>query len=402
MGLYYNKKVKKYVYEHRSINNQHAEYNIILSGRGIGKSYSIAGGENDANDDMGYIKRALEKKACVLGYIRRLEKETKGSLVCEDFADKLPLIKKLSGGAYDNVVAWQGFLYFAKYDDELDKMVKASWSFGRIFCMATASQFKSKQYPDIEYIVYEEFVTDDYYLKDEPRKFVHLVSTIARDRENVKVYLIGNTVSRVCPYIEHWGLHNIAKQKVNSIECYDIENEDGSTTRIAVEVAPNKDEIEASLDNSKEVKQNSGKRSFFFGHDKASITGSAWQTKEHKKLTYPLTEYDEIYKVRVNYPQFSFYICYLVHNSEFTTPHFEEVLYIYPATTPRNLSTVPDRLIENSSNASLFITPCLLSRIPIEQKIYELLKLDKVAFSDNLAGEDFRQEERQENLLRIF
>ena len=103
---YVNKKVGM-KYSREDIDKTGAQYNIILSGRNAGKSYSIAAGTRPHELIDGYIPLALEKKSCVLGYVRRLEKETKGYMVEDDFSDKFDVIKKLSKGNYDEYTATQ-------------------------------------------------------------------------------------------------------------------------------------------------------------------------------------------------------------------------------------------------------------------------------------------------------
>lgn len=46
-----------------------------------------------------------------------------------------------------------------------------------------------------------------------------IISTIAR-RDYVRVFLIGNTISRLCPYFEEWQLTHIKSQKQGTIELY--------------------------------------------------------------------------------------------------------------------------------------------------------------------------------------
>ena len=60
---YVNKKVGM-KYSREDIDKTGAQYNIILSGRNAGKSYSIAAGTKPHELIDGYIPLALEKKSC--------------------------------------------------------------------------------------------------------------------------------------------------------------------------------------------------------------------------------------------------------------------------------------------------------------------------------------------------
>ena len=47
------------------------------------------------------------------------------------------------------------------------------------------------------------------YLHDEPNKLLNFYSTVDRKRGTTKLWLVGNTITRVCPYIQEWGLNDI-------------------------------------------------------------------------------------------------------------------------------------------------------------------------------------------------
>ena len=36
--------------------------------------------------------------------------------------------------------------------------------------------------------------------------FMNVLSTIIRDRENIKIFMLGNTVNKYCPYFDEMGL----------------------------------------------------------------------------------------------------------------------------------------------------------------------------------------------------
>ena len=379
---YVNKKVGM-KYSREDIDKTGAQYNIILSGRNAGKSYSIAAGTRPHELIDGYIPLALEKKSCVLGYVRRLEKETKGYMVEDDFSDKFDVIKKLSKGNYDRVKVFQGRIYFAKLQDD-GKVVRAPWHFGKIFSMATANQWKSKQFPDIEFIVYEEFITDDLYLRNEPQIFMNLVSTIARDR-NVHVYMLGNTVNRTCPYVTDWGLSEVTNQKIGSIDVYNKENDDGSVTKIAVEICENVGETEKK------------KSSMFFGKSREQITSSEWQTKSYPKLTFPFKEYELIYRVAIIYSELSFYACVLVDR------YGQMFAFFYPknGNDKKDLSTIKGRKICAKVGDSFLQTDSLLSNISAEKLLYNLYKSGKARYANDLCGTDIEQNEKINSLLYL-
>ena len=68
--------------------------------------------------------------------------------------------------------------------------------------LSTAQQLKSTNFPDVYYIIFDEFIIEEgqgHYLKNEVKSFLGLIETIARTRD-VKVFMLANAVSEVNPY----------------------------------------------------------------------------------------------------------------------------------------------------------------------------------------------------------
>lgn len=75
--------------------------------------------------------------------------------------------------------------------------------------LSTASILKSDAFPDVDTIIFDEFIIDNsgsyHYLKDEVRKFLDLYETVARGRD-VRVLFLSNAVSVTNPYFDYWHL----------------------------------------------------------------------------------------------------------------------------------------------------------------------------------------------------
>lgn len=348
-------------YTTKDICEQNATYNIILSGRGAGKSYAIAY-ENTKDNPLytGYLWRAWETKKCTVAYLRRFNDDVKASLVEDDFADKD--ITKITKGKYDHVKVFRGKMYFAKLKDDGTEE-KAPWHFGQVFALNIAGRYKSRQYPDITDIVFEESVACDNerYLPNETLTLANLVSTIFRDRSG-KVWLLGNTVSRHSPYYTDWGLRGVAKMKVGQIDLYEKINDDGSVIKIAVELSPNKNT----------------KNKMFFGKNIKSIKGSEWQTEEYCKLPNKLESYDMLYEVQIIGSVVNFNLKLLLQYDG------SPLLYIYPA------SRLYSDLYTLSNICSL--EPNIhkrLGSLAVHNLIRSAWKDGKVAYCDNITGQDF-------------
>ena len=102
--------------------------------------------------------------------------------------------------------------------------------------LSTAQQFKSSNFPNVKYIIFDEFILEDgqgHYLKNEVDIFLGLIESIARLRD-VKVILLGNSANIVNPYFLFFNLHLPYQNEI-------ITFKDGL---IALQYATSKDYIE--------------------------------------------------------------------------------------------------------------------------------------------------------------
>lgn len=75
--------------------------------------------------------------------------------------------------------------------------------------LSTSRQLKSKNFPNVNKIIYDEFIIDKgriTYLKNEVEVFLDLFETIARTRTNVRAVLMANSVTVVNPYFLFWNI----------------------------------------------------------------------------------------------------------------------------------------------------------------------------------------------------
>lgn len=64
---------------------------------------------------------------------------------------------------------------------------------------------KGDDFEGVTLILFDEVIEDNY-LEDEIKYFIHTISTIIRERPNVKVLMTANTINRDCPYFELFGI----------------------------------------------------------------------------------------------------------------------------------------------------------------------------------------------------
>lgn len=293
-----------------------------------------------------------------------MEEETKHGFIEEYFAD-MP-IEKLTNGEYTKVVEWRKNIYLSKIED--DKEVKGL-CVGKVFSVSKAESFKSRSYPDIEDIIFEEFITNGLYVRNEVNMLMVLVSTIFRKRKG-KVFLIGNTLSRQCPYFNEWQLTNVPKMEIGQIDIYKYNDED-TTTTIAVEYCGN-----ANIKNS----------GMFFGNLKKSIDSGAWEVKNYPHLPNDYTCYDLIYQIGLYSKGYAFIIDVI-----FNKKTYNKLLFIKPASENKERQfgyRLPNRVLTDEFSEDRNHTP-YLKDIKIERCVGRLWYDKKVCYAHNLCGADF-------------
>ena len=346
-------KKKKY-YNISNVLKTDAEYMILLGMRSNGKSYQVK---------LTVLKDAYENGNTFV-YLRRYREDIKQALV-ESYFDDIP-VESVTNGVYTNVIAWQGFLYFANVSE--NGKVEKGAKIGRYCALSEAVRYKSTTFVDCKWVIYEEFITDEIYLSDEPTKLQQFVSTVARGNK-ITVLLIGNTMSRVCPYFSEWSLKGTLKQKPGTIEVYNMHytkpNGIVETVRIAVEHC--------------EVVDTGA--SMFFGNASKQIVTGEWDVKDAPKLPRPFKEYEKLFEMQIKYNDFLFALNMLCDEKGKT------YIYIYPAKELKEKERIISADFMDNENVTTGFNP----RSRTESRVIELFKQGKVCFSDNLTGEEFYQ-----------
>ena len=168
-------------YDYDKISSYNATFNMIITNRGFGKTY-------------GAKKRAINKflkKGEQFIYVRRYKSELKK--VKDKFFEKVK--KEFEGHEFEI----KGFTAY------IDKKVA-----GYLIPLSTSLSEKSNEYPNVTTILFDEFLIDKSYIRyldNEVETLLDLVYTVQRERENVRVYLLGNNVTTVNPYFEYFNIN---------------------------------------------------------------------------------------------------------------------------------------------------------------------------------------------------
>lgn len=249
-------------YNPQKIDKKDATYNVIFGERSNGKTYAI-------------LRKALieyVKDGSQLGYVRRWKEDITGRRAGRLFAglNESGEVTKITKGEFSGVHYWAGKFYLCNYDDAGKAIYSDSDIIAFTFALSDGEHDKSTSFPNIKIIMFDEFLTAKLYLQDEFVLFMNTVSTIVRRREDVKIYMLGNTVNKFCPYFQEMGLTNIQKMKQGTIDVYHYGE---SQLKVAVEYC-------SSVESSKEAS-----KYFAFNNPKLEmITSGAWELSIYPHL----------------------------------------------------------------------------------------------------------------------
>lgn len=367
--------MKQKFYDITNLLKQKAQYNLLLGERSNGKSYQCKYMPLwEAYHGCDYLTfretgKMIPKKRSQLGYLRRWREEIKKNDIIAYFADAP--IEAITNGEYSGITVYQQDIFLTRIDEKTGLEVRGK-KIGRAFCLTGETHYKSLAFPEIGNVIFEEFITKSGYLPKEVDTLTSLISTIAR-RDEIRVLMVGNTLSRLCPYFDEWQLVNVKKQKQGTIDIYRCMttqyNEDGSpiVVNIAVEYCEN------SGSNSK----------MFFGNNSKMITSGVWESEVFPHLQGRLNDYECYYQILYKYSSFAFVITLLVDDGR------KPFLYIMPDTKTERKR--PKRIVSQDFTTDKYTTLYLTNLTKYDTLVLELLEQKKVVFSDNLTGTEFYQ-----------
>ena len=239
-----------------------AQYFVVFGERSNGKTYST----------LDYCLERYFTHHEKFAIIRRYREDMKGKRGAQIFENLTnnKIIEKYSKGRWNGIYYYSQRWYLIKRDGD-DKKIVDEEPFAYGFALTEVEHDKSSSYPEVKNIVFDEFITRNAYLPDEFVKFTNAISTIVRERNDVKIFMLGNTVNQYCPYFEEMGLTNVRKMEQGKIDLYTY-----GTTGLKVVV-------EYSTLPSKHKKSDVY---FAFNNPKLKmITGGAWEIAIYPRLT---------------------------------------------------------------------------------------------------------------------
>lgn len=345
-------------YSLNKINKKNATYNVIFGERSNGKTYAT-------------LKQALENyfnDGSQFAYIRRWSVDVQPKRMNNLFNAIIEdgYLEKLSGGKFTAIFYRTGRFYLCTYNDKGKPIYNEEDIIGYAFSLSENEHNKANSYPRVTNIIFDEFLTNKIYLPDEFMLFMNTVSTIVRQRTNVKIYMLGNTVNKFCPYFKEMGLTNILTMKQGSIDVYTY----GETKlKVAVEYA----------DSKKKFKKNN----FYFAFNNPKlkmITGGAWELNIYPHAPVKWRPKNIIFTYFIDFND-SLYQCEIINKDD------NVFTYIHEKTTPIK-NPDKDIIYTLDYNPKINYNSNILKPLnDYQNKITWFFTHDRVYYQDNNVGD---------------
>ena len=348
-------------YSLKNILKKGAQYNVVFGERSNGKTFAA-------------LKYGLEQ-FCLHGkqtaIIRRWNEDFTGKRgkVMFDAIVTNGIVTKLTGGEWTDIYYYGSRWYLCRYDPETGKRILHEKAIAYGFSLSGMEHDKSTAYPDITTIIFDEFLTRSMYIPDEFVLFMNTISTIIRNRSDVKIFMLGNTVNKYCPYFKEMGLKHIKEMQPGDIDLYRYGESD---LTVAVEYTqPNRAGKESDL-------------YFAFDNPKLTmITGGAWEIDIYPHLPIKYKPKDILFTYFIEFSGELLQAEIInVDDNIFTFIHRKTTELKEP---DKDLIYSPE--FDPRPNWHRKITQ---PHSAIEKKIVAQFKKDKIFYADNEVGEIVR------------
>lgn len=364
------KKDKIKYYSLNKILEYDADYNIIFGERSNGKTYSV-------------LELAI-KNYCETGkqlaIIRRFREDFIGKRGNELFTplEANNVIAKYSNGEWSHIYYYASRWFLCRYEENeagnINRIVDDK-PLAYAFALGSWEHDKGTGYPDVNIIMFDEFITRGAYLADEFVLFMNTLSTIIRLRDDVKIFMLANTVNKYCPYFKEMGLKHITQMKQGTIDLYTLQSDKAKDG-----------ELKIAVEYCDTYNRNAKPSNKYFAFDNAKlkmITKGAWEIDIYPHCPYKYKPKDVLFTYFIEFDG-SLLQCEIVsvNNVMFT--------FIHEKTTP--LKNEDEDIIYSTRFDARpnwrrkIIKPIL----DIEKRIARFYLEDKIFYQNNEVGEIVR------------
>lgn len=267
-------------YSLERINRYPVSYRIIIGERSNGKTYSV----------KEYVQRNFKMGMGKFVYLRRTAKQISRKEMKELFSDQNEIAFEL----FDDYIHYTTDLGFHYYNENGEAV-----TIGRAFCVEEGAVKKGIPWNEYTTIFFDEFLEYGNPIENEIAKFINVISTIVRKRDNVNIFLIANTVTKLSEYFKLFGI-DIKKLKQGQI--YFGKHSNGVT--YAIEYCSSSNIVDGKKQKNKYVgfDNNPTSNMILYGEweydivNTSSIDGIGWNSKR-RLLPFYCTANGEVYEI---------------------------------------------------------------------------------------------------------
>jgi len=346
-----------------------AKYYVIWGERSNGKTFAVC-------------EYAIDKYfACgeQLAILRRLDENFKGKYGTNQFDNFIHnelrgnIIEAKSNGKWNSVKYISRKWYFVKRDEKGNIVESDAEPFAHAFALAQEEKYKSLAFPKITTILLDEFISmSGGYLTDEFLFFTSILSTIIRNRDNVKIFLCANAIPSYNPYIIEMGLTRFKEMQPGKIDIYHY----------------GQSKLVVAVEHTGTALQTKGKKSdvyFAFGNERLKMITQGdfmFGLYPHAPFKWIPKEIKFIYFIVFDGEIFQ---CEIIHHGK------EWITFIHEKTTPikdEDESLIYSQEIDPRRNHSRRI---MHPTNEIQNAVARFFLREKVFYQDNRVGEQINQ-----------
>lgn len=361
-----NRKLRYYDISHLLKDYPESQYYMAFGERSNGKTYSA----------LSYTLERYAKYGEQFAYIRRFGEDVKKKNLGTLFSAHVEngLVSKLTGSKFSHVDYGSNKFSLVNWTEDIkgnQVLERDSQPCGYAFDLNAMEHHKSTSYPKVTTVIFDEFLSRQGYLTNEFVLFMNTLSTIIRDRSNVKIFMIGNTVNKYCPYFTEMGLTHVKDQKPGTIDVYTY-----ADTGLSVVV-----------EYCDPMSKRGGKQSdIYFAFDNPQlkmITTGAWEIAIYPHLTEKYRPKDVIVNFFVQFDDVTLHC-------EIVATDVSYFIFVHPKTTP--IQDAENDIVYTNvpSQKWNYRTGLTKQSDKLSAFIMSLVNQNRVFYSDNETGEVLR------------
>lgn len=368
-----------------TIDKRGATINLIFGERSNGKSYQVKHKKGiipflepttnyyDRYYNKGVVESVIKDAGRRFMLVRRYREEIAPALI-EKYFDDVD-VTKLTNGEADMIICYRGEIFLSVFDTKTNKPIKGR-KIGYVVALSTEQKYAGGSFLDVTDIIFEEVMSRSLYLAHEPAKLMNLYSTIDRKRGIVRMWLVGNTISKICPYLTDWGILDIVRHMKQG-EIRELWLDTGDTDDNGVKI-----EVKLAL----EYCEPTGASSFVIGEHKTMLNKGEWQSERQPHLSKSINEYNEIFRIMFYYKGFKFLASYI---QDKVTKY--ECWYIAPYTKEiKSDIIVFSDIVASSPYYQRDIYNPLINNPKLKQ-LLQTFKESNIFYATDMCGTDFKQ-----------